>query len=95
MIPAVDDCSILATVNNSHYVFVDNEENEYMSVPDIDDDSQNGVKRSIEAGYIINPNFVDSPNNEKLTYPLKMEILQKRHMHPNGIRFQTQDIFLI
>ena len=71
LIPAVNDCSILATVNNSHYVFIDVEGNEHKIVPEIADDTQNGVKRNIEDAYIVNPNFIDGPDVEKRVYPLK------------------------
>ena len=33
LIPAIDDCSVLATTNNSYYVFVDKKGNEYKEVP--------------------------------------------------------------
>lgn len=94
LIPAVNDCSVLATVNNSHYVFVDDEGNEHKSVPDIADDSQNGVKRGIEAGYIINPNFVDTSDAEKLVYPLKNGDLPKATYAPKWYKIPNTKYIL-
>lgn len=52
LIPVVDDCSILSTVNNSYYVFVDEFGNEYTSVP-----NDSGIINAIENAYVVNPNF--------------------------------------
>lgn len=76
LIPCVDDCSILATTNNSYYVFVDAVGNEHKSVPVNENSSINKTLESIKDGYIYNPNF-DNSLLEKtndlstLVYPLK------------------------
>lgn len=71
LIPAVNDCSILATVNNSHYVFVDDLGNEHLEVPEVDNDEENTIKQAIEKGYIINPNFDLSSDAPKESYIIK------------------------
>ena len=71
LVPSVNDCSILATTNNSKYVFLDNEENEYDSVPEISDDTQNLVKTAIEKGFIVNPNYNEEKYPDKISYILK------------------------
>lgn len=60
MIPCVDDCSILATTNNSYYVFVDNVGNEYKSIPVNENSSLNKTLEAVKDGFIYNPNFDNS-----------------------------------
>lgn len=71
LVPAVNDCSILASINNSKYVFIDDEGNEYDEVPDIADDSQNGIKRAIERGFIVNPNHDAEKYPDEAVYVIK------------------------
>ena len=71
LVPAVNDCSILATSNNSKYVFLDDEKNEYDSVPEITDDTQNLIKSAIEKGFIVNPNYNEEKYPDKISYILK------------------------
>lgn len=71
LIPAVNDCSILATVNNSRYVFLDKDGNEYDEIPEVADKEQNKVKKAVEDGFIINPNFDVSSDNERKVYVIK------------------------
>ena len=76
LIPAIDDCSVLATTNNSYYVFVDKKGNEHKEVPKNDNSQMNKIKKSIEDGYIYNPDFDQSllettDDKTKLYYPLK------------------------
>lgn len=79
LIPAVDDCSILATTNNSYYVFIGESGNQYSQIPNLKD-SQNMTLDDVKRGFIRNPEFniafeVDDDGNpvadEKLTYPVK------------------------
>lgn len=67
MIPAVDDCSILATANNSYYVFVGGSGKEYKEIPDLKNDNQNIVLRDVNEGYVINPDWDYSLDDERLT----------------------------
>lgn len=71
LIPGVDDCSILATTNNSYYTFIGGTGTEYKEIPSIQSDSQNGILKDVEAGFIQNPEWdsVTYPNGEN--YPLK------------------------
>ena len=76
LIPSVDDCSVLATTNDSYYVFVDQNGNEFKEVPVVENSSLNKVKAAIEAGYIYNPDFDQSflestTDVNNLVYPLK------------------------
>lgn len=76
MIPAVDDCSILATTNNSYYVFVGADGKEYKQVPASNDPSLNKVIKDIEDGYVYNPAFDPSyldvyKDQTDLIFPLK------------------------
>lgn len=76
LIPAVDDCSILATTNNSYYVFVGADKKEYKEIPTSQNSNTNNIKKSVEDGYIINPDFDTSllestKDLTKLVYPLK------------------------
>lgn len=76
LIPAVDDCSILSTTNNSYYVFVGADKNEYKQVPASSDVSLNRVLKNIQDGYVYNPNFDPSyleleKDHTRLIYPLK------------------------
>lgn len=77
LIPAVDDCSILATTNNSHYVFVGQSGKQYSQLPNLAE-SQNMILKDVRQGYIKNPNFdssmQDDPNwdeHKNGDYPLK------------------------
>ena len=75
LIPAVDDCSILSTTNDSYYVFIDSKGNEYKEVPIVEGSSVNKVKDAIVDGFVYNPDFDNSllKTNEShnLIYPLK------------------------
>ena len=75
LIPAVDDCSILATTNNSYYVFVDGQGNEYKEVPVLDSNVVNKVKEAIIDGYVYNPDFdtslIGTTDPNSLIYPIK------------------------
>lgn len=77
LIPAVDDCSILATENNSKYLFVGDSGEKYEEIPKISDKEQNFVLKDVEAGYIVNKkwdkllNEERYENPEKFIYPLK------------------------
>ena len=76
LIPSVDDCSILSTTNNSYYVFVDSEGNEYKEVPRMENATLNKTLDKIKKGYVINPNFDtsllnDSSDVNEFVYPLK------------------------
>lgn len=68
LIPAVNDCSILATTNNSYYVFEGADTKQYREVPSSNDSSLNSVMSNIKDGYIYNPNF-DISYQEKYTNP--------------------------
>lgn len=56
LIPAVNDCSILATTNNSYYVFIGQGGKEYPIIPETKQ-SQNMVIKDVRNGYIVNPDF--------------------------------------
>ena len=76
LIPCVDDCSILATTNNSYYVFVDAKGNEHQQVPVMENSSINKTLEAIKDGYIYNPDFntslLESESDESVfVYPLK------------------------
>lgn len=76
LIPSVDDCSILSTTNNSYYVFVDSEGNEYKEVPRMENATLNKTLDKIKKGYVMNPNFDTSLLNgssdvNEFVYPLK------------------------
>ena len=78
LIPVVDDCSILATTNNSKFVFVGKSGQEYEQIPDIINDKLNTTLSDVQSGYIINPNWdtslqkdrLQNENSEKYIYPL-------------------------
>ena len=57
LIPAVDDCTILSTIDNSHYVFVDEYGTQYTSVP-----ADSNVIKHLQNAFIVNPNY-DEKNN--------------------------------
>lgn len=63
LIPAVDDCSILATSNNSKYVFVGKSGTEYDVYDEFSEDD-------INDGFVINQKWNESEteNNYKLSY---------------------------
>lgn len=77
LIPAVDDCSILATENNSRYLFVGLSGQKYEEIPNISSVSQNYILNDVEQGYVINKEWDKSLNEElaedpdKFTYQLK------------------------
>ena len=76
LIPAVDDCSVLATSNNSYYVFIDEYGNEHKEIPVTDSSALNKIKQAIENGYVLNPDFDNSllettDDHSKFVYPLK------------------------
>lgn len=81
LIPAVDDCSILATQNDSYYIFEGLTGNEYKEIPNITNENQNNVLKDVKSNFVINSNwdFNNKELNEKLnqsgeddfTYPLK------------------------
>lgn len=85
LIPAVDDCSILATTNNSYYVFVGSSGKEYKDIPDLVNNKLNVVMSDVRDGYIINSNWDSSldedrkndTNSEKYIYPLVKGALPK------------------
>lgn len=68
LIPAVDDCSILATTNNSYYVFIGESGKEYKDVPLLTE-TQNMTLKDIENGYIDNPDW-DSQLEKKQDYKI-------------------------
>lgn len=78
MIPYVDDCSILATTNNSYYVFVGGTGKQYTEIPNLKNDNQNVVLNDVRNGYVINPDWdytldnerIKSPNPDDYVYPL-------------------------
>lgn len=78
LIPAVNDCSILATTNNSYYVFVGGSGKEYKEIPELVNDNLNVTMNDVRNGYIVNPNWdtsldddrLNSNNSEKYVYPL-------------------------
>lgn len=76
LIPSVDDCSVLATTNNSYYVFVDADGNEHKEVPILENVTLNKTLESIKKGYVLNPNFdiallKDATDVNQFAYPLK------------------------
>ena len=76
LIPSVDDCSVLATTNNSYYVFVDADGNEHKEVPILENVTLNKTLESIKKGYVLNPNFdiallKDATDVNQFVYPLK------------------------
>jgi hypothetical protein len=71
LIPAVDDCSILATTNNSYYTFVGSTNAEYKEIPATQSDKQNGVLKDVEAGFIQNPEWDAITYPDAGSYPLK------------------------
>lgn len=73
LIPAVNDCSILATTNNSYYVFVDAKGNEHKSVPVSENSSMNKTLEAIKDAFVYNPDFDNSylEEGKNLIYPLK------------------------
>lgn len=68
LIPAVDDCSILATTNNSKYVFVGLSGKEFDEIPDIYDERQNKVLQDVKDNFVVNPNW-DKESTEN--YPIR------------------------
>ena len=71
LIPIVDDCSILATTNNSYYAFVGGKGDMYKEIPTTSQDSQNGVLKDVEVGYIQNPDWDKIAYPDASNYPLK------------------------
>lgn len=69
LIPAVDDCSILATTNNSYYVFIGKSGQEYKVIPDSENDSTNVEMFDVKEGYIINPDWDYSRQEERMENP--------------------------
>ncbi len=78
LIPTVDDCSILATTNNSYFVFIGKSGQFYKDIPDISNDNANITMDDVRQGYIINPNWdynmdeerINSDNPQKYEYPV-------------------------
>ena len=102
LIPAINDCSILATTNNSYYVFIGGSKKEYKEVPNLKD-SQNMALKDIENGYIINPEYdtsfdKDKDGNDvqvsKLTYPLKSGDKPKQK-YPSRWKFVPETKYIL
>lgn len=78
LIPAVDDCSILATTNNSYFVFVGESGKQYKEIPDLISDKMNVILNDVKNAFIVNPNWdtsldedrLSSSNSQKYIYPL-------------------------
>ena len=81
LIPSVDDCSVLATTNNSYYVFLDKAGNQYKEIPTMSNAGLNGVLESIKDAFVMNPEFdegyLKTHSAEELVYPLKQGDLPK------------------
>ena len=69
LIPAVDDCSILATTNNSYYVFVGRSGEEYKVIPENENDATNVEMYDVKEGYVINPDWDYSRQDERMDNP--------------------------
>ena len=95
LIPAVDDCSILATTNNSYYVFVGKSEQQYTVIPQTNSDKTNVVLNDVRQGYIVNPNWDYTKQSQRVkdpdsfVYPVlkgdlpKQQYAQKWYLVPN------------
>ena len=75
LIPAVDDCSILATTNNSYNVFVGYDKKQFKEIPTTQSSISINVLENVKRGFVVNPNFDQSllgtKTLDELTYPLK------------------------
>ena len=80
LIPAVDDCSILATQNDSYYIFKGINGGEYKEIPNITNEGQNVILKDVKKAFVVNPAW-DFTNEEleanrkadssQFEYPLK------------------------
>jgi hypothetical protein len=67
LIPAVDDCSILATTNNSYFVFVGESGKQYKEIPDLISDKMNVILNDVKNAFIVNPNWDTSLDEDRLS----------------------------
>lgn len=84
LIPIVDDCSILATQNNSKHLFVGMSGEKYQQIPNVSNESQNYVLKDVKDGFIINKNWDKSFNDERDKNPDKFIYKLKRGDKPKN-----------
>ena len=84
LIPAVNDCSILATENNSKHLFVGLSGEKYEQIPNIANANQNYVLNDVTSAYIINKHWDKSLNEELLITPEKFVYPLKRGDKPKN-----------
>lgn len=77
LIPAVDDCSVFATSDNSYRVFVASDGKKYRNMPEsTDTDVYAQVKKSLEDAFVYNDNW-DTDRDDDLAYDIKPGELPK------------------
>ena len=82
LIPAVDDCSVLATQNDSYYVFKGMTGNEYKEIPNVTNEAQNAVLKDVKSAYVVNPKW--DFDNEELEAKRKTNISQVEYPLKRG-----------
>lgn len=84
LIPCVDDCSILATENNSKYFFVGFSGKKYDQIPNIANIEQNFILKDVTDGFIINKWWDKNLNEEREANPEKFIYKVKRGDKPKN-----------
>ena len=85
LLPAVDDCSVFATTDTSHNVFVNKEGRQFDAMPEFTDQNYQQIKQSLEANYVVNPVW-DNSRTDELSYAIEPGE-KPRQQYPKKYKF--------